>query len=115
MSTHGIDPHYVDSPRKNWRTVRILHWEKGDSPEYGGYSVAIGTWDNLDGSGPRPVVGVRWNGSETHKIGNPQSRGLPTWFAMPDKLAEAVVNATAMADSDRAFALEFLRNSSEMR
>jgi hypothetical protein len=26
---------------------------------------------------------MRWNGSEDNPLGNPQSRGIPTWFIIP--------------------------------
>ena len=41
---------------------------------------AVGEWDG------EPVIGVRWNGDEENPIGNPQSRGLPTWFILPSYL-----------------------------
>jgi hypothetical protein len=28
---------------------------------------------------------MRWNGTEDYPLGNPQSRGLPTWFIVPDQ------------------------------
>ena len=34
----------------------------------------------------------RWNGTEDNKIGNPQSRGLPTWTMLDERLHEAVVS-----------------------
>jgi hypothetical protein len=37
------------------------------------------------------VVGMRWNGHAKGMIGNPQSRGNPTWFIVPDELADAIL------------------------
>jgi hypothetical protein len=37
-------------------------------------------------------LGIRWNGDEGSGIGNPQSRGNPTWFVIPDELASVVLD-----------------------
>ena len=37
-------------------------------------------------------IGFRWNGTEDNKIGNPQSRGLPTWTILDERLYEAVID-----------------------
>ena len=42
----------------------------------GSHSIAIGEWD-----GDR-VLAMRWNG-DAGGLGNPQSRGIPTWFVVP--------------------------------
>ena len=35
---------------------------------------------------------MRWNGdNDDNPIGNPQSRGLPTWFIVPDNYVEAIL------------------------
>jgi hypothetical protein len=86
-----ITPDKVVSPKRNWSLSRVL--EKGDQPDSNGQRVAIaaGRWrDDGDRDG-RPVLAMRWNGHEGHKIGNPQSRGLPTWFIVPKRLEESVL------------------------
>jgi len=80
------NPRQVDAPRARWRLIDILH-NDGD----GGAALAIGNWDGA------PALAVRWNGSSTDPgIGNPQSRGIATWFVLPvwmyeSALASAVV------------------------
>lgn len=74
-------PENVDSPRSRWRLRKVLY----DSGE-DGWSAAEGQWER-DGFW-NEVLAIRWNGSTPP--GNPQSRGLPTWFIVPDHLAEAV-------------------------
>ena len=37
-------------------------------------------------------IGFRWNGTKENKIGSPQSRGLPTWMILDEKLYEAVID-----------------------
>jgi len=46
---------------------------------------AISTWDN------ERRIGFRWNGTDTAPIGNPQSRGLPTWTMLDEALHPAVI------------------------
>ena len=68
------DPKNVDSPRGRWRLIEVLR-NGGDESD----SLAVGMWDG------RPALAMRWNGSsEEQGVGNPQSRGLPTWFILPD-------------------------------
>jgi hypothetical protein len=47
------------------------------------------TWDG------DPVMALRWNGGSDDSrfpgIGNPQSRGVPTWFVLPDVVGDAVL------------------------
>lgn len=53
-----------------------------------GWSVAELEWHE------EPTMACRWNGSTTNddvsEIGNPQSRGNPTWFIIPKALQEAI-------------------------
>lgn len=75
-----IEPCTVDSPRKNWRLTKVLYNAKAL-----GWSVAEGEWDG------EPAIGMRWNGSdETDGVGNPQSRGNPTWFIVPQAFQQSV-------------------------
>ncbi len=36
------------------------------------------------------VLAIRWNGRADAEIGNPQSRGLATWFIVPRQLEGAL-------------------------
>lgn len=75
------NPRRVDAPRRRWRLIDILY-NSGD----GGAALAIGEWDGS------PVLAARWNGSDADDgIGNPQSRGIPTWFVLPDWLAASAL------------------------
>ena len=58
----------VDSPKKRWKLIAVLE-DRGP----GNIAYALGEWDG------EPRIGVRWNGDDDQPIGNPQSRGLPTW------------------------------------
>ena len=76
-----IDPKDVVSPKAHWHLFDVIL----DGKE-GGCAYALGTWD-----GERRI-GFRWNGdSESGPLGNPQSRGLPTWTMLDTALHEAVV------------------------
>ncbi|HEV2380076.1 MAG TPA: hypothetical protein VG206_09820 [Terriglobia bacterium] len=73
-----IDPQSVRSPRNRVGSVDVLY-----NSGSGGWSVARVEYDNTP-----DCIGVRWNGSDGESgIGNPQSRGKPTWFVVPDELS----------------------------
>jgi hypothetical protein len=81
MATKYISPASVVSPKAHWSLIDVL-----DDQGSGKISVALGRWDNC------PVLGMRWNGNDNSSIGNPQSRGLPTWFIMPEgNVSEALI------------------------
>lgn len=86
--TKYISPTAVTSPKRYWSLIAVL-----DDQGPGNIAVAIGRWEN------EPYLGMRWNGdNENNPIGNPQSRGLPTWFILPlGEYTEAIV-ATLPAD-----------------
>ncbi len=81
MDLKYVAPEQVHSPRRCWTLVAVVYDE-----EEGGAAAAIGRWDG------EPVLVMRWNGSEGNPIGNPQSRGLPTWFVVPDVFHDALLN-----------------------
>jgi hypothetical protein len=77
-----IDPNLVLSPKGRVENLRVIHDGKD-----GSFSVAEMDWDG------NPAVGVRWNGGNEGKftgLGNPQSRGIATWFILPDPIADLV-------------------------
>lgn len=78
-----VDPQTVVSPKSLIATVDVLY---NSGPGRGwSWSVARLEYDG------RERIGIRWNGSEEEAgIGNPQSRGRPTWFVVPDELAALV-------------------------
>lgn len=77
--TH-IKPEDVRSPKAHWHLFEVIR-DLGE----GDGAYALGEWD-----GTR-TIGFRWNGTATNPIGNPQSRGLPTWTILPAELHEAVL------------------------
>ena len=78
-----IVPGDVDSPRGRWRLHLVLY----DGGE-GNWSAAEGQWEN-NGRWDA-VLAIRWNGKDGDKLGNPQSRGRPTWFIVPKELEPAI-------------------------
>jgi hypothetical protein len=78
------DPKTVLSPREMVKSVEIAY-DAGPVP--GSWSVAKLTW------GDSPAVGIRWNGDDRSSKGLPQTRGNPTWFIVPDELADTVLAA----------------------
>jgi hypothetical protein len=83
-----IKPERVISPKSSWFIQKVLY--DGGPPGAGtGWSAAIGQWKD-DDHGWTEVLGVRWNGTTESPLGNPQSRGLATWFIVPPELDAAV-------------------------
>lgn len=83
-----VDPQYVVSPKNRLRgPVEVLakHMEDGEGGNL--YSIGRFGWDGA------PVVGIRWDGKpkDPSDVGNPQSRGLPTWFILPGEIADVIV------------------------
>jgi hypothetical protein len=99
-----IFPTAVLAPKRQWSLVQVL-FDGGASEENpSGSSLAIGRWDG------RPVLAMRWNGSKISPLGNPQSRGLPTWFIVPDQHWKQILETEHYRFSDDKinFALDFL-------
>ena len=81
-----IDPKIVLSPKGRVENLSVIF----DGGEHS-YSVARMDWDK------NPALGVRWNGGDKEGLGNPQSRGIATWFILPKDIADLVeVNPTAL-------------------
>ena len=105
-----IDPNTVVSPKANWSLIKVLRngevHGKGDNDA----SLAIGKWDDGDGNGPQSVFAMRWNGTKADKtgVGNPQSRGLPTWFVIPYWMNTAIINSGLIPAADLPFVTALL-------
>jgi hypothetical protein len=84
------NPEYVKSPKGAVTHLRVLYdgGEQTGALEWDGWSIAELEWYE------KPVLACRWNGSTTNgevsEIGNPQSRGNPTWFILPKPLADTI-------------------------
>jgi len=86
-----IAPEEVVSPKDNWRLIDVvLNNGKGES------AYAIGMWDK------HRCVAFRWNGTDDKPIGNPQSRGLPTWVVLDTALNRAVLKLVQKHNPDKA-------------
>ena len=78
-----IEPKDVNSPRRHWTLLMVL--DPGDEQDV---ALCVGRWDGT------PCLGMRWNGSGDSPLGNPQSRGIPTWFIIPAGVyANAIIEA----------------------
>ena len=91
-----VNPQDVQSPKRHLVLVSVLVNE-GE----GLYSVALIRWDG------QPRLAMRWNGAADNPIGNPQSRGLPTWFVIPDEFREAVLGNGKISQGNRALVRSF--------
>lgn len=77
-----IDPCTVVSPKNRIQDIEIVY---DSGPTEGSWAVAKFLWDKEE------RVGVRWNGEPDTGVGTPQTRGVPTWFVLPEELALAVL------------------------
>lgn len=101
MSSDYVIPAEVTSPKRQWTLVKVLH----DFGE-GRAAVAMGLWDE------KQVLAMRWNGNDENPIGNPQSRGLPTWFIVPDEFRQAIlVQLQELAPENRLLATEYFTDA----
>lgn len=94
-----VRPADVHAPKRYWSLVQVLFdGGEGDS------SLAIGRWEN------NPVLAMRWNGTTESPLGNPQSRGLPTWFIVPEQHRKQILETEQYSLSDQKilFARNFL-------
>jgi len=85
----------VLSPKRHWVLVAVL--DEGSEEDS---ALALGRWDN------KPVLAMRWNGSNDNPIGNPQSRGFPTWFVVPEEYRKEILKALIEEDK-RSLARNF--------
>jgi hypothetical protein len=76
-----IEPKNVHSPKARWKLIRVLK-----AGQAGECAYALGEWD-----GAR-CIGFRWNGEKDNPIGNPQSRGLPTWTILDEESYEPLLS-----------------------
>jgi len=72
-----VSPHDVKSPKAHWTLIDVL-FANDD------WALAIGEWDQ------KRRLACRWNGKDD-SIGNPMSRGVPTWFVLPNEFIEHIM------------------------
>lgn len=89
----------VRSPREHWALIQVLV-DQGESPKEGEgrWSLAIGEWD-----GQRRLA-ARWNGRDDRLAGNPQSRGIATWFVLPPEFEKPLLESSIIPDDKLALA-----------
>ena len=76
-----VPPEKVISPRHLWSLSFVVS-DNG----MGNYAIAVGRWRG------ECALAMRWNGMPGDPLGSPQSRGLPTWFILPQRLWEVVLS-----------------------
>jgi hypothetical protein len=76
-----IAPDMVLSPRTMLSGLEVVY----DGGELN-WSLAKMIWNN------EHRLGIRWNGNSDNPGGNPQSRGIATWFVLPQELEECSLN-----------------------
>ena len=105
-----VKPDRVLGPKRHWQLFHVL-FDGGpssiDESKYAGTSLAIGRWDG------KPKLAMRWNGNPENLIGNPQSRGVPTWFILPDHDALQILDSPLYKFSNAK--VQFARDFLELR
>ena len=91
MPNRYIPPSEVVSPKRSWTLLSVLY-ERGENEA----AVAVGRWEG------KAALAMRWNGNDENTIGNPQSRGLPTWFIVPDEFRSSILNRLGVLAPERA-------------
>lgn len=101
-----IDPITVTSPKLNWHLIEVIRNE-GD----GDAALAVGTWNGLDGRPGQKVLAMRWNGDSAKQsgVGNPQSRGVATWFVLPAWMNAAVLASDVIPAEKKALVAALLQ------
>jgi len=102
-----IQPADVHAPKRHWSLIAVLFDGGPSDPDNKTpNSLAIGRWDN------KPALAVRWNGNADNPLGNPQSRGLPTWFIVPEQHWKQILETEhyRFSTDKISFAREFLRS-----
>ena len=91
MSSDYIHPEDVISPKNRWTFIATLDGAKENE-----CALVIGKWVT------KIVLAMRWNGDKDNPLGNPQSRGLSTWFIVPEKFYDDLLgNKNLDADKVR--------------
>ncbi|MGA7522864.1 MAG: hypothetical protein WBW84_10300 [Acidobacteriaceae bacterium] len=80
-----VDPEEALSPKGRVKELRVVY---NTGRTRGSWSLATLKWDEQE------RVGLRWNGEEGEQgKGQPQSRGNPTWFIVPEELSDEILQA----------------------
>jgi hypothetical protein len=83
-----LSPQSVTAPKERWQLLGVVY-DRGEHDT----SVAFGEWDG------DPCLVSRWNGSlndEHSRKGNPISNFQPTWFVLPDYIAQSTMKELLM-------------------
>lgn len=86
------NPSTVKSPKDRVKDVEVV-FDKG--PKEGSWSIAKLKFDGAD------AVGIRWNGEVSKPgVGTPSSRSNPTWFILPNEIADVLVESAKSLSKD---------------
>jgi hypothetical protein len=59
---------------------------------------------------------MRWNGNKTNPLGNPNSRGLPTWFVVPVRFQKPILDVIlSVAPEKKALVDDFFSETEPAR
>jgi hypothetical protein len=84
-----INPNVVTSPKGRVENLKVIYNSGEKTGAEHSWSLAEMKWDGT------PAMGLRWNGPG---IGTPHSRGIPTWFIVPEEVANIVVEMLKLSN-----------------
>lgn len=97
-----IKPGDVISPKANWNLIAVL--DEGSERRC---ALAIGRWTDKHTNG-KIYLAMRWNGSTEAPVGNPQSRGVPTWMMIDERYNESLLTSGTIAPDKLTLARSFI-------
>ena len=104
MANSYTKPDDIISPRDHWTLIGVL---RDGGP--GEASYAVGMWDG------DVRIACRWNGYDGSPIGNPQSRGLPTWMVLEPDANAGVLQGLGLTNALLDLVAEQYKNRDRQR
>ena len=80
-----LNPKEILSPKGRVNNIDVL-----EETEF--YTIVILEWDGKDS------LAVRWNPLKEEELGTPASRGVPTWFILPESIAKSYLKENLSKD-----------------
>lgn len=97
-----VKPQDVRSPKERWVLIEVVLEVSRRSLDVSGWSLAVGEWDK------KRCLAIRWDGDEERPKGNPVSRGVPTWFVLPNEFNDLLLASDLIPPQKRNLARAYL-------
>ena len=106
-----VNPKDVRSPKSRINGEITVLFTKYDANNSYSFSIARLNWDGKD------CLAARWNGAKDNSgdIGNPQSRGLPTWFILHESLYLGIADLLEIEETSNGESIQTKNAASKVR